>query len=458
MSDGDSLAGEDRCSTYDAVVVGGGPAGMAAARTIAEAGLTAAILDESDELGGQYFKRRRGAVLRAHGDFRPEGTAQIQALRAADVHRKTSCLVWGLGDTPRSLMTSSANGELSEVRGSALIIATGAYERSLPFPGWQLPGVVTPGLALHLATCDRVRVGNRVLVAGTGPFLLPVACALLDVGCEVVGVAEANSPYRLNGTSVRSARYPARLLELARYVSKLQRHRVPIWQQSHVVSAEGSQRLEGIHLSRRGATSWIPVDALAIGYGFQPATELARLVGCAEHLSHDGTRVPLVDRHGRTSVKGVYVAGEAAGVAGRQAAQLRGQLAGAAVLQDRGMKTPPVDRELRHLARLENFAAMNSVLFPVPRRLLHDLPPSTLLCRCEGVTVGEAKRCAASGDPNAVKGSTRAGMGPCQGRECGYALGVLTNRSGEAAALTSRPPIRPIPIGAFAAGAPEERQ
>src|SRR5690606_33120118 len=130
-------------------------------------------------------------------DFRPAGTELINAVRNSGVRVSTGQLVWGVDDDGRTLLTATVDrAATSAVQADAVIVATGAFERAIPFPGWQLPGVVTPGYALHLATCDVEPVGRRVLLAGTGPFLLPVACALLDVGVEVVGIAEANQPYR----------------------------------------------------------------------------------------------------------------------------------------------------------------------------------------------------------------------------------------------------------------------
>ena len=167
----------------DVAVIGGGPAGLAAAAQLGQAGADVVLLDEAPRLGGQYFKRRHGAVLAAHGDYRPEGTRLIEAARAAGVRGLPGRLVWGVGDDGRTLLTAGLTaGDPLAITPRACIVATGAYERSIPFPGWQLPGVVTPGHALHLATCDLVPLGQRVLIAGTGPFLLAAACAVLRAG------------------------------------------------------------------------------------------------------------------------------------------------------------------------------------------------------------------------------------------------------------------------------------
>ena len=171
---------------YDVLVVGGGPAGLSAALTAAEAGLRVAIVDEHEQLGGQYFKRRHPALVARHGDYRAEGTRLIAAVHQAGTVCLTGHLVWGVDDDGTTLLVTGADGVPRRLSASYIVLATGAYERVLPFPGWHLPGVTTAGFALHLATMDRVPIGQRVLLAGSGPFLLPVACALVEVGAQVV--------------------------------------------------------------------------------------------------------------------------------------------------------------------------------------------------------------------------------------------------------------------------------
>lgn len=456
---------------FDVVVVGGGPAGIAAALQTARRGLRTAILEEHGQLGGQYFKRRGEGMLRRHGDYRPEGTRLIEDAYRAGVESLTDCLVWGVGDDGRTLLAvSTKENRHSEVVARAIIIATGAYEAMLPFPGWQHPRVVTAGYALHLATCDVVAVGRRAVIAGTGPFLLQVACALLDVGTRVQAVVEANTPYRLGRPGVSAVRYPARLAEFARYRGRLALHGVPVlqgWTISSVSESAGA----GLRVKLAPRTGYRPslarhqsieTDAVAIGYGFRPSSELARLLGCEMRSDpQTGDPIPLVDSHGRSSARCVYVVGEAAGVAGVRAALIRGSLAGGAAAADLGAADAPphgMRRAQRQSRKLNRFADLTATLYPFPWDLIDAIPCDTLVCRCEAVSAGDIRAVLGLGwnDRNSTKLATRAGMGTCQGRECALTVGYLSAGDGtpsEVPPYTSRMPIKPVPIAALLASA-----
>jgi NADPH-dependent 2,4-dienoyl-CoA reductase/sulfur reductase-like enzyme len=458
----------------DVLIVGGGPAGLSAAAVLAAAGRTVTLVDEQPELGGQYYRRPSPAALREYGDHRPEGGRLIAHVRNLGVGCLTGHLVWGMDDDGRTLLATGPDGTPVRLRGRYVIVATGAYERTHPFPGWQLPGVTTPGFAQHLAAADGTRVGDRVLVAGSGPFLLPVACSLLDAGARVVGVAEAGRPYRPGLRAVPVLRHPARLRELAGYTARLARARVPLWQGRVVAKAEGRDSVSSVTLAATDDPArplrTLDVDAVCVGYGFRPQTELARLLGC--DIGSDavtGDAEPVTDVFGRTSRPGVYVVGEAAGIGGVHQARTRGSLAAAHILVREGSPAAPGRREIARLAArgraLTRFTALSDALYPSPaglqQTLAGTLDDATIVCRCEAVTAGAVRAAAverAGGDLNATKSWSRAGMGPCQGRFCGFAVAGLVRDAPAPAGtpcgvpvFTARQPVRPVPVATLLA-------
>lgn len=456
----------------DAVVIGGGPAGLAAAARLAAAGLSVALLDEQPELGGQYYRRPSPAVLREHGDHRPEGGRLIARVRELGVECLTGHPVWGVADDGETLLAAAPDGGAVRLRGRYTVVATGAHERTHPFPGWQLPGVTTPGFAQHTAAADGTAIGERVLVAGSGPFLLPVACSLLGLGATVVAVVEAGRPYTPSLRALASLRHPARLRELAGYAARLARAEVPLLQDRVVLRADGSDRVVSVTLARTAepsrAVRTFDVDALCVGYGFRPQTELARLLGCDVRTDPvTGDAEPVADAFGRTTRPGVYVAGEAAGIGGVHLARNRGETVAAHILAREGI--PTGRREIRRLAaerrRLAAFTELSAALYPSPADLQDALGPAlpdeAMVCRCEAVTAAAVREAAAKrtgGDLNAVKARTRAGMGPCQGRFCGFAVaGLVRHVAGPADPETAAPgpdgrvfparqPVRPVGV------------
>ncbi|MBE1493365.1 NADPH-dependent 2,4-dienoyl-CoA reductase/sulfur reductase-like enzyme [Amycolatopsis lexingtonensis] len=417
------------------VVVGAGPAGLAAAEHAVRAGADVTLLDQSDAPGGQYHRKPPGAphgfeALLSRCSWWPEST------------------VWAVDGKRLHVLRGPADGagrQRHVLEPDALVLATGAHDRTLPFPGWQLPGVFTAGAAQALAKGDRVAVGNRVLVAGAGPFLLPVAESLLAVGADVLAVLEANPASTVRkGWSWRDARKAG---ELARYAVALARHRVPYHLGRTVVEARGDDRVREVVTARlRADWSVVPgtertyeVDAVCIGHGFAPQPELAVAAGCAL----DGGFVRVGADQG-TSVPGVFAAGELTGIGGADAAAAEGAVAGctaAGGVPDRAL--------LRERDRTRAFAARLAAAHPIGAAWPGWLREDTIVCRCEETTAGELTRAArdpAAPGPHALKLGTRAGLGPCQGRMCGAAVSALCGT----AERHHRPIAQPIRLGELA--------
>lgn len=465
------------------LVVGAGPAGLAAAESALAAGARVTLLDSSDELGGQYWRHLPSARAAAHEERLHHGwqgfvrrrnmlaqhphctivtEAQVWALETGNVARKSAAAQGASRDDASTrdaaapspvtvhVLVGPPDGtdrEPQTYRPDALVLATGAHDRTLPFPGWQLPGVYSAGAAQALAKGERVSIGDRVVIAGAGPFLLPVAKSLTQTGARVVGVFEASTPARLlRGWSSK----PLELLgargkapELAEYALGHLRHRIPYRTGWAVVEAHGTDRVEGVTVQKVDA-SWAPIpgtrrriaaDAVAVSHGFTPRLELAIAAGC--DITSD--RFVRVDDVGRTSVPGVFAAGEITSIGGADAALAEGSVAGHVAAGG-----DPADVSLRADRRRRRtftaFAARLERAHGIRSGWTGWLRDDTIACRCEEVSCGTIRstvRRTAQTGVRSVKLTTRAGLGICQARICGRTVEELIRTAEHDAAPTS---------------------
>jgi D-hydroxyproline dehydrogenase subunit alpha len=437
----------------DVAVVGGGPAGMAAAVAARGAGASVVLIDEYAAVGGQIWRRRYDEVGQdAPRSLPPAARERCRRFAASGATMIAGASVWGSPEPGVLLLT----GTPSRVRARAIVLATGAYDRPVAFPGWTLPGVMTAGGAQALSKGQGVLPGRRVLLAGAGPFLLPVAAQLEAGGAEVVAVAEATRRRDWLRAGPRMAAHPGRLVEYARYRTRV---RKIAW--GHViVRAEGEGEVRSATIAEAGA-DWAPkgrertfdVDAVCTAYGFTPSVELARTLGC--DLREDGVAH---DQDMGTSVAGVYVAGEVSGVGGADLALLEGELAGHAAATHAaagarvrngtaGQVHAAPDLALRRArrAKLAGFAGILSDLFDPRPGLLTLAQPDTVLCRCEDVSAGAIDAAVATGSTtmSALKIVARCGQGPCQGRTC---EGLVGERLPRPERFSARAPIRPVAL------------
>jgi NADPH-dependent 2,4-dienoyl-CoA reductase/sulfur reductase-like enzyme len=391
----------------DVAVIGAGPAGIAAAALIAETGRRVAVLDESVELGGQIWRHRRGG--------RPPAAAR-QWLRRLDRSGATvlreSSVVDVSDDSASGRFSLTAERGVSPllVNATTLVLATGARERFLPFPGWTLPGVVGVGGAQALLKAGLDVSGRRVVIAGSGPLLLPVAASLAGAGAQVLRVAEQAAPRAVRAFAAGLWRHPSSLVQAARY--RLAFAKTPYTMGEWVVAARGDGRVEEVTITDGRTARTLGCDLLAVAYGLVPNTRLARLVGCATARG-----AVVVDEHQRTTHPRAYSIGETTGVGGVDLALVEGQVAASHIL---GRQLPS-----SLLGRRDSLRAMATVMERtfVPRdELRHAVTPDTIVCRCEDVPFGALR---AEWTMRQAKLYTRVGMGPCQGRVCGAALEFL---------------------------------
>jgi len=409
----------------DVAVVGAGPAGIAAALTAAESGSKVALLDDNAWAGGQIW--RGGATVEGQPDdvvrrFDRLSKSGGQFLGGARVfHAQAGILE---AETDRSLL---------QIQFGKLIVATGAREVFLPFPGWTLPNVVGAGGLQALVKSGLPMEGKRVVVAGTGPLLLAVAAYLIGHGAYVVCICEQAALSDLLRFGISMFAFPKKIGEAIRLRSKSRR--AAYLTESHVIAAVGQDRLERVRISQTGRLCDIPCDYLACGYHLAPNTELAQMLGCSVRKGF-----VQIDEYQQTTQTGIYCAGEPTGIGGVELALLEGQIAGYAAAGDADSATALFAAR----ARYRKFVSAMKATFRLRPEIAASATDDILLCRCEDVTVG----CARKHDSwKAAKLHTRCGMGPCQGRVCGTAAAFLFGWNID----SQRPPVFPARCASLAA-------
>lgn len=417
-------------ATARVVIVGAGPAGTRCAETLLAAGIKPVLVDENRRDGGQIYRRQPEGFTRDYRTLYGSEAGKAQALHQsfdrlrAQIDYRPDTLVWNL--TPGQLHCVS-NGTHSVIDYDALILCTGATDRLMPLSGWQLAGTYSLGGAQIALKAQSVAIGHRVVFMGSGPLLYLVASQYVKAGAQVAAVLDTSPVGKRIAALPKLLARPAVLFEGLKLLARLYRAKVAV----HLgveplqVLGEAQTGVSGVRV-RTGAGRELQVDcdAVALGYHLRPETQLADLAGCRLQFdSVSGQWLLAVDEEGRTSVSGVYAAGDGTRIRGADAAEQAGRLVANALLHDLEL---PTDAAARHaqqqsLAVMERFREGLCEAFPWPAAQAKALPDDAIVCRCEMITAGELRtvvREKGACEVNRAKAFSRVGMGRCQGRYC----------------------------------------
>ncbi|MCS0632492.1 FAD-dependent oxidoreductase [Telluria mixta] len=445
------------------IVIGAGPAGVRCAETLVAAGLRPTVIDENRRDGGQIYRRQPDNFTRPYAKL--YGT---EAGRAQALHESFDALRGRIDYLPETLAWNIFEGEVHVAHDGhtrslpydALVICSGATDRLMPVKGWHYAGTYSLGASQIALKAQACAIGSRIVFMGTGPLLYLVASQYVKAGATVAAVLDTSPLMRRVAALPKLLARPRLLRNGFVLMAGLKRAGVPVLTGITPVEIEGSPDT-GVHgvtyKDAQGRTRTLACDAVAMGYHLRPETQLADLARCAFRFDQETHQwLPEVREDGRTSVAGVYLAGDGMRVLGADAAEIGGKLAAMAVLKDFGLAVQ--DDALRRLraeqARMERFRQGLAQAFPWPVEQAAQLPDDAIVCRCEAITAGELRRVVCemgAREANRAKAFSRVGMGRCQGRYCGHAgAEVIAAAAGVPVEVVGRlrgqAPVKPLPI------------
>jgi NADPH-dependent 2,4-dienoyl-CoA reductase/sulfur reductase-like enzyme len=443
------------------VIVGAGPSGVRCAETLVAAGLRPIVVDENWRDGGQIYRRQPGNFTRPYAKL--YGT---EAARARALHESFDALRGKIDYLQETLAWNIFDGELHIVRNQvastvpydALVICSGATDRLMPVKGWHYAGTYSLGASQIALKAQACAIGRQIVFLGTGPLLYLVASQYVKAGANVAAVLDTSPLMRRVAALPKLLARPAVLRKGMVLVAELKRAGVQILTGITPLEIKGSPEtgVQGVLIrDSRGNERSFECDAVAMGCHLRPETQLADLARCAFRFDHETRQwLPEVGEDGRSSVPGVYLAGDGMKVLGADAAEIGGRLAAMAVLQD--FKLPVAERELRRLreeqAKMDRFRQGLAQAFPWPAQLAAQLPDEAIVCRCEAISAGDLRRVVCemgAQEANRAKAFSRVGMGRCQGRYCGHAgAEVIAHAAGvpveQVGRLRGQAPVKPL--------------
>lgn len=459
---------------YHVIVVGSGLAGLAAADIISRHGMQVLIIDDNAHMGGQLIRKaphgRYGGKRFEFDSLKRKGLRLMAPFQTGRARVLNGARVLGIYPG-HILLVEDNTGRVGEYRAEAIVLATGARERHLPFKGWTLPGVMSTGAAQILMKSFGILPGRKTLIGGRSPLMLTLATEILDNRGKVLAVLDQSSAATKLKAFTKEPVIGSKILEGIACLVRLAYARVPIKQSVRIVEASGYRKIKSVIIARvdsndriiQGTEQISYPDTLAVGHGFSPNIELPQQAGCAVQFNElKGGWFVDVDENMMSTVPDIYAAGETTGIAGGGKSFVEGQIAAWAILRKRGNlnqetyenKTRRLMHQRRRHVRYGYF--LNRICAPQLSSYA-DIPDETVICRCEEITMGEIRKQLKNdfSTMNAIKKTTRCGMGNCQGRICGPVLfdilSAHTHRSPKAIGYSSsRAPIKMVSLGGLA--------
>ena len=447
---------------YDVIVIGAGPSGVSSAINCAKKGLNVLIVDSNSNTGGQIYRappktyKNISQKKLEENEIQKKLSDDIKKFKIETAYNHT---VWQV--SPGFKVNAFNDTSTIQWQTKSLIIATGTYEKIIPFDGWTTPGVIGLAACTVMLKAHHFIPSKKIILAGNGPLLMLVAYYIIQFGGKIDAIVDTSSKIDWIKSTLSLITNPKNFKDGIKWIFKIFLNRVPIYSMSSiqkVSEVDGGIKVTIKNL-KTDKTKNIVSETIAIGHGLIPSTDITRLLR-AEHIYNEqkGGWIAKVDRFLRSSVKGVYLAGDGAGVSGALAASDKGLLASSTLLYDEKIISEKEFNQytrkiLKKLDKFEVFARAISKLNSIPKKLIENIDNDTVLCRCEDVTKNEILKAVDQGakDINQIKSWTRLGMGPCQGRTCQYATSkvvaeYLNYEIKDLGYLTGRSPIRPVPL------------
>lgn len=454
--------------SFDVLVLGAGPAGMSAAIRARLSGLSVLVVDDQPTPGGQIWRAVEQVAPTATGKLLGEqyrsGHDVARTFRACGAVYEPGTQVWQIEAGWQVYLSRNQMAEV--VQANNVILAIGAQERPAPFPGWTLPGVMTVGAAQILLKTSRQVPDQPVWIVGSGPLPLLYMTQLLDAGGRIAGwldTSPGDSMRRGLPHLMRAMPAWRDLLKGWKWLRRLRRSGIPIITGVDRFSVGGADRVDSLtYTSSAGTPVTVPARLVLVHEGVVPSIHMTQAIGCKHSWNaSQQCLVPDTDAWGETSEDGVFVAGDGAGIGGAAAACLRGELAALGVaLRTKRIGSDAARNDAaplrRRLAQALASRPMLDAMYP-PRPSAFDPSDDTIVCRCEELTAADIRLAARVGrpGPNQIKSFTRAGMGPCQGRQCGYTVAHIVAKAqarpvAEVGFYRIRPPLKPLTLGELA--------